>query len=325
MKRLVFLLLLLAGPAFAVLPSERLADPALEARARALSLELRCQVCQNQSIDDSNAPLAADLRRLVRERLVAGDSDAGVLDYVVRRYGDYVLLRPPMREDTALLWFGPLAILVLGGRGRLRLSAPAQARRRSSPHGRGRSAVEGDRGAPRMIWALAILLAGLSIGAVLWPLLRPKADAQSRAEFDKEIYRDQLAEIDRDMARGAIGEAEAKAARAEIGRRLLAVANETAEASVARPALRKFAVLLVLALPVGGCRFFTPIAAHPACPASPWPSGGCKAPTKARAIASRSCDSRKRCASARPRIPTIWKPGCVWRKRPAPSAKPPMH
>lgn len=117
MKRLVFLLMLLAGPAFAVLPSERLADPALEARARALSLELRCQVCQNQSIDDSNAPLAADLRRLVRERLVAGDSDAGVLDYVVRRYGDYVLLRPPMREDTALLWFGPLAILLLGAAG----------------------------------------------------------------------------------------------------------------------------------------------------------------------------------------------------------------
>lgn len=117
MKRLAFLLMLLAGQALAVLPSERLADPALEARARALSLELRCQVCQNQSIDDSNAPLAADLRRLVRERLVAGDSDAGVLDYVVRRYGDYVLLRPPMREDTALLWFGPLAILVLGGAG----------------------------------------------------------------------------------------------------------------------------------------------------------------------------------------------------------------
>lgn len=117
MKRLAFLLMLLTGPALAVLPSERLADPALEARARALSLELRCQVCQNQSIDDSNAPLAADLRRLVRERLVAGDSDAGVLDYVVRRYGDYVLLRPPMREDTALLWFGPLAILLLGAAG----------------------------------------------------------------------------------------------------------------------------------------------------------------------------------------------------------------
>ena len=117
MKRFVLLFLLLASPALAVLPSERLADPALETRARALSLELRCQVCQNQSIDDSNAPLAADLRRLVRERLVAGDSDANVLDYIVRRYGDYVLLRPPMREDTALLWFGPLAILIAGAIG----------------------------------------------------------------------------------------------------------------------------------------------------------------------------------------------------------------
>jgi cytochrome c-type biogenesis protein CcmH len=107
-----------------------------------------------------------------------------------------------------------------------------------------------------MIWALAILLAVSSIGAVLWPLLRPKADAQSRAEFDKEIYRDQLAEIDRDMARGAIGETEAKAARAEIGRRLLAVANETAEASVARPALRKLAVALALALPVAGVALY---------------------------------------------------------------------
>ncbi|MFM8801731.1 MAG: cytochrome c-type biogenesis protein CcmH, partial [Tagaea sp.] len=103
MRRIAFALLFAAcgaAPAWAVLPHERLADPALEARARALSLELRCQVCQNQSIDDSNAPLAADLRRIVRERLSAGDSDPAVLDFVVRRYGDYVLLRPPVREDT---------------------------------------------------------------------------------------------------------------------------------------------------------------------------------------------------------------------------------
>jgi cytochrome c-type biogenesis protein CcmH len=116
-KVLALLLLLLAPPAWAVLPHERLADPALEARARALSLELRCQVCQNQSIDDSNAPLAADLRRIVRERLTAGDSDAAVLDFVVRRYGDYVLLRPPVRQDTLVLWYGPFAILVLGAVG----------------------------------------------------------------------------------------------------------------------------------------------------------------------------------------------------------------
>jgi cytochrome c-type biogenesis protein CcmH len=108
--------LLLAAPAFAVLPHERLDDPALEARAREISRELRCQVCQNQSIDDSNAPLAADLRRLVRERLKAGDSDTQVFAYLTQRYGDYVLLRPPVRNDTLLLWFGPaIALLVAAG------------------------------------------------------------------------------------------------------------------------------------------------------------------------------------------------------------------
>jgi cytochrome c-type biogenesis protein CcmH len=105
--------LLCAAPALAVLPHERLDDPALEARAREISRELRCQVCQNQSIDDSNAPLAADLRRLVRERLKAGDSDAQVYAYVTQRYGDYVLLRPPLRRDTLLLWFGPAIVLLI--------------------------------------------------------------------------------------------------------------------------------------------------------------------------------------------------------------------
>ncbi len=109
------LLILLAVPALAVLPGERLADPALEARARVLSQELRCLVCQNQSIDDSNADLAHDLRVLVRERLVAGDSDAQVLAYLTSRYGDYVLLRPPIKPTTWLLWFGPPLLLVVGG------------------------------------------------------------------------------------------------------------------------------------------------------------------------------------------------------------------
>ncbi|MCM0019022.1 MAG: cytochrome c-type biogenesis protein CcmH [Tagaea sp.] len=117
MRTLLVLFLIFAAPAWAVLPHERLADPALEARARALSLELRCQVCQNQSIDDSNAPLAADLRKIVRERLSAGDSDKAVLEFVVRRYGDYVLLRPPMRADTWVLWFGPFAVLAAGALG----------------------------------------------------------------------------------------------------------------------------------------------------------------------------------------------------------------
>ena len=105
---------LAVGPAFAVQPDEMLADPALESRAREISKELRCVVCQNQSIDDSNAELARDLRVLVRQRLTAGDSDRQVIDYVVSRYGDFVLLRPPLRPDTYLLWFGPALVLLIG-------------------------------------------------------------------------------------------------------------------------------------------------------------------------------------------------------------------
>lgn len=124
------LLLLWAGLAQAVMPHEQLADPALETRAREISKELRCQVCQNQSIDDSNAPLAADLRKLVRERLSAGDSNDQVMGYVVARYGDYVRLTPPMRMDTLLLWAAPVLILfaAIAGlvlRARRRVAAPA--------------------------------------------------------------------------------------------------------------------------------------------------------------------------------------------------------
>lgn len=105
--------MLLAGAVAAVEPDEILKDPGLEARARNLSLELRCVVCQNQSIDDSNAPLARDLRIIVRERLKAGDSDREVLDFVVSRYGEFVLLRPPFRAHTLLLWLAPALALVL--------------------------------------------------------------------------------------------------------------------------------------------------------------------------------------------------------------------
>ena len=106
-----------AASALAVEPSERLADPALEARARALSAELRCLVCQNESIDDSSADLAHDLRVLLRQRLTAGDTDAQVLQFMVRRYGDFILLKPPVKPDTYLLWFGPFAVLALGAAG----------------------------------------------------------------------------------------------------------------------------------------------------------------------------------------------------------------
>jgi cytochrome c-type biogenesis protein CcmH len=109
------LLVPLAAPlARAVQPDEILSNPALEARARALSKQLRCMVCQNQSIDDSDAPLARDLRVLVRERLTAGDSDPQVIDYLVARYGQFVLLNPRFSWHTALLWLGPPAVLGVG-------------------------------------------------------------------------------------------------------------------------------------------------------------------------------------------------------------------
>ncbi|MBY5458706.1 cytochrome c-type biogenesis protein CcmH [Rhizobium leguminosarum] len=117
MRRLLlaFALLLMAAPAFAVNPDEVLADPALEARARALSAELRCMVCQNQSIDDSNADLAKDLRLLVRERITDGDSDEAVLNYIVSRYGEFVLLKPRVTVKTVLLWGAPVLLVLAGG------------------------------------------------------------------------------------------------------------------------------------------------------------------------------------------------------------------
>jgi cytochrome c-type biogenesis protein CcmH len=104
----------LALPAAAVQPDEILNDPALEARARALSAKLRCMVCQNQSIDDSDAPLARDLRLLVRERLKAGDSDTQIREFLVARYGQFVLLEPEKSSRTALLWFAPWLVLLAG-------------------------------------------------------------------------------------------------------------------------------------------------------------------------------------------------------------------
>ena len=109
----LWLLAALAAPALGVEPDEILADPALEARARTISQGLRCLVCQNQSIDDSGADLARDLRHLVRERLLAGDSDDQVRAFLVERYGDFLLLDPPMKPKTWGLWFGPAAILLL--------------------------------------------------------------------------------------------------------------------------------------------------------------------------------------------------------------------
>jgi cytochrome c-type biogenesis protein CcmH len=136
MKAVLALLVLLsallvpAGSAFAVKPDEMLANPQLEARARNISEGLRCMVCQNQSIDESDADLARDLRLLVRERLKAGDSDTQVVDYVVSRYGEFVLLKPRLSAHTVLLWGAPLALLLAGG---LAVFLSARARRKETP------------------------------------------------------------------------------------------------------------------------------------------------------------------------------------------------
>jgi cytochrome c-type biogenesis protein CcmH len=128
---LATLMALASVPAFAVRPDEMLSDPKLEARAREVSKDLRCLVWRNQSLDDSDADLAHDLRVLVRERISAGDTNDETLAYVHARYGDFVLLKPPFQADTLLLWGGPLLILVLGGfaarrfyRGRAAMPAP---------------------------------------------------------------------------------------------------------------------------------------------------------------------------------------------------------
>jgi cytochrome c-type biogenesis protein CcmH len=133
---LLALLASLTGPALAVQPDEMMKDPALEARARALSGELRCLVCQNESIDDSEAPLARDIRVLIRERIGKGESNDSVRAYLVSRYGDFILLKPPFKPETLLLWLSPVITLALG------IAAALYARRRAPSATPGLSAEE---------------------------------------------------------------------------------------------------------------------------------------------------------------------------------------
>ena len=149
MRRVLVLaaaLALLASPAAAVKPDEQLADPAQEARALKLGKELRCVVCQNQSIDDSDAELARDLRLILRERIAAGDNDDEAIDFIVARYGSFVQLRPPLRLDTFLLWFGPVLVLVLGG-----IGAAVYVRGRSRAAGAGALSAEEEAEIARML------------------------------------------------------------------------------------------------------------------------------------------------------------------------------
>ena len=115
MKRLIFLLLLLSAPAIGAPAPDSFADPALESRARALQRQLRCLVCQGESIDESGATLAADLRHLVRQQIAAGKSDAEIKAFLVARYGDFILMQPPLQGDTLILWLAPFVVLLGAG------------------------------------------------------------------------------------------------------------------------------------------------------------------------------------------------------------------
>ncbi len=129
MIRLILLLVVLAGPALAVQPDEILPDPVLEARARGISQDIRCPVCQGESIDDSSAPISRDLRIIIRERLVAGDTDAQVIDYIVARYGEFVLFNPRANGSNLILWLAGPALLLAG----IGIAVATQARRVRAP------------------------------------------------------------------------------------------------------------------------------------------------------------------------------------------------
>ena len=121
-----------AGPCFAIEGPDRLPDPAQETRAVALQKQLRCVVCQGQSLDESNAPLAADLRRLIRVHIEQGQTDAQIENYLVARYGDFILMKPPLERDTYALWFGPLVVLLAGGAGAVAVIMRARSRMRET-------------------------------------------------------------------------------------------------------------------------------------------------------------------------------------------------
>jgi cytochrome c-type biogenesis protein CcmH len=127
-----FLLMVFAASANAA-GTDVFLDPAMEARARALQKELRCMVCQGESLDESNAPLAADLRHIIRERIAAGETNDQIKAYLVARYGDFILLNPPLRTDTFLLWFGPILLLLLGGTAVALVVLRARRRARQNP------------------------------------------------------------------------------------------------------------------------------------------------------------------------------------------------
>ena len=200
-----------AAPLHAVEPDEVLADRALETRARTISAEVRCVVCQNQSIDDSNAEIARDMRRAIRERLAQGDSDAQVIAFLRARYGDYVLLKPPFDVRTWLLWLGgPLALLIAALALWHRRAAHRPRRQPRRATSRPRSAPASTPCCPTMARRGDDLAAGVrpdhgagARGAAAIRLLRRRFEPSRRLDHDLAIYKDQLAEVEREERREA--------------------------------------------------------------------------------------------------------------------------
>ena len=285
-------MLIFVNPALAVRPDEMLPDPAQEARARDVSKELRCLVCRNQSLDDSDADLAHDLRVLVRERIKAGDSNDQVLAYVRARYGDFVLLRPPFQFDTLLLWGGPLLILVIGGFAvrryyRGRSDAPTPPPLSEQEQQRLQAVLAEEK--PGVSLGLAIALMGmttLAVAILLVPLLLRQRFGGSREAYNLTVYRDQLAEIGRDIDRGVLTAEQAEAARAEIGRRILALnPAEQPAAAATSPAPFAVAIIAVIALPFAAWTIYAALGS-PGVPDQPYAARGKANPATTTAEAS---------------------------------------
>lgn len=251
MKRLILLLLLV--PALAVAALGEFETPQQEARYRALSQQLRCLVCQGQSIADSDADLAKDLKREVRRMILEGRTDAEIKDFMVARYGDFVLYKPPVKASTYLLWFGPF-VLLIGGlvtwsvlARRQRLAAGRRARTPEADIGRRRPS--GRRMITFWIACAVMLLAALAL--VLRPLLAARPlPALDQQEANVAVFRRRLAELEAEQAAGLLTEADAAEARLELERQLLGdAASDPTQPLRYRPSYKTAAVVGV-ALPV---------------------------------------------------------------------------
>ena len=221
-------------------------DPVAQKRLVDLSAQLRCLVCQNQSIAESNAELAVDLRNQINEQIKAGRSDKEIVDFMVTRYGDFVLYRPPFKATTALLWIGPIALLLLAVFVFYRtLVSAARARRRPAAYrGRACRGTTPARHRPEQqerivtaFIAIATVMVVIALAWLLWPLLRARsAPTVERHVANASIYRDQFADLDADLRRGTISEARyAEARKAELERRLLDEGRARAQSARRRP------------------------------------------------------------------------------------------